>query len=235
MRSTAVRPFALVSLVVALALSDGGCQKRRPAADDDDDEGPAATESGGGGVPSAGAGSGSGSGSGVARPRKRKGQRAYGASADELKALWEEILVAAQKDERQKVHDLLAPLVLTEAEVRALLGDEAGRQLWPRYRAMTETLINRGAVELVGQVYERKYDDIQVVAVDPATASRDDRALLDALVEPLQLYAVRVKKKGDNLGLRYDGFFFRDGRWRTWNQLGKILAAQTPARRDGGQ
>lgn len=231
MRISALRMIALASLVT-IAVADTGCRKRQ-SADEDDDEGPAVTEPG-----STGGGGGSPGAPGATPRRRKKGQRIYGANPEELKALWEDVLAAAQKDDRGKVHDLLAPLPLTEAEVRALLGDEPGRQLWPRYRAMTETLVNRGAVELVAQVYDRKLDDVQVVAIDPATAGAEDRALLDALKEPVQLYSVRVKKKADDRGLRYDGFFFREGRWRTWNQLGKILAAQSPAgagaRRDGG-
>jgi hypothetical protein len=219
--------IALATFVLSL-----GCQKRQTADDDDETTATAPATGDAKGDPTA------------PKPKRKrsKGSRAYGASADELKALWEDILEAAQKDDRGRVHDLLAPLVMSEAELRTLLGDETGRRLWPRYRTMTETLVNRGAVELVAQVYDRKLDDVQVIAIDPKTASSEDRAILDAVKEPIQLYSVRVKKKADDRGLRYDFFFYRDGKWRTGNQLGKILAEQGPAapppstttKRDGG-
>ena len=34
---------------------------------------------------------------------------------------------------------------------------------------------------------------------------------------------MRVRKKSDTLGLRYDFFVYLDGRWRTGNQLGKLI------------
>jgi hypothetical protein len=59
----------------------------------------------------------------------------------------------------------------------------------------------------------------------PASVPRpEDVALARALVAHPTLYSIRFKKNGETLGNRYDFFFYVDGRWRTGNQLGKVLA-----------
>jgi hypothetical protein len=44
-----------------------------------------------------------------------------------------------------------------------------------------------------------------------------------ALTRPIPIYAVRIRRAGDNRGLRYDFFFYMNGHWRTGNQLGQYL------------
>jgi hypothetical protein len=152
--------------------------------------------------------------------------REYPDGADGLRALWLDVLDAAKKDERQRVHDLLASTIMNEDDLQALFGAQAQR-LFPRYKLLMEALVNRGAIELVGQVYDRKCDDIEVLSVEPSgpivNATPADRTVAKALTAPLPIYAVRVKKSGETRGLRYDFFFYRRGRWLTGNQLGKYL------------
>lgn len=145
----------------------------------------------------------------------------YSDGADGLKAMWSDILDAAKKDDRERVHDLLATTLLTDGEMRRLLGAKADALL-PRYHQIMGTLINRGAIELAGNVYEHKYD-----AVD-AFPAEDDK-LAAALVEPHALYGARVRKATEQRGLRYDGFLYLDGRWKTLNQLGKFIDVVAPA------
>jgi hypothetical protein len=133
-----------------------------------------------------------------------------------LKALWTDILDAATHDEREHVHDLMASMILTDAELKALLGPRA-EPLLPKYKSLIGTLVNIGALELCAQVYERKYDTIDVFPDDK------DAHVEPLLVTPHKLWSVRVRKKSDTLGLRYDFFVYLDGRWRTGNQLGKAI------------
>ena len=96
----------------------------------------------------------------------------------------------------------------------------------PRYQALTGTLANIGAVELVATVYEKKYDDVVVTRVDELPADKKDPvdgAAQAALLQKVPMYTVRIKRKTEPSGLRYNFFFYRDGRWRTGNQLGKYL------------
>lgn len=156
----------------------------------------------------------------------------YPDGADGLKALFEDILEAAKKDDRQRVHDLMASTVMSDADLRALFPNAP--TLAGKYSKLMETLVNRGSIELVVQVYERKLDTIEVVAIDPAAkdAGDADRALAKALAAPLKWYSVRIKKAGDAKGLRYDFYFYRNGKWVTGNQLGKFVPGYQP--RDGG-
>jgi hypothetical protein len=159
--------------------------------------------------------------------------RQYPDGPDGLKALFTDVLTAAQKDDRDRVHDLFATLRMSDDDLRALFGPRAAA-LAPRYHLIMETLVNRGSVELVAQVYERKYDDVEVVAIETSGPIREstpaDRAVARALVTPVPLYAVRIKKAGEARGLRYDFFFYRNGKWLTGNQLGKFVDAPV----DGG-
>jgi hypothetical protein len=139
----------------------------------------------------------------------------YAEGADGLRALWVDILDAAKKDDRDRVHDLLATTLLSDAQMKRLFGAKADALL-PRYHMLMGNLINRGAVELVANVYEHKYDAIDAFAAD-------DPALATALVEPHALFAARVRKSSEDRGLRYDGFFTLDGTWKTFNMLGKFV------------
>jgi hypothetical protein len=150
--------------------------------------------------------------------------RHYPDGATGLQEFWSDVLDAAKKDERDRVHDLLATTLLSDEELSALLGAKAG-ELAPRYHALMATFINRGAVELVAQVYERKLDTVEVVAIDPAAkdATPEDRAIAAALTGKVPWYSVRVRRAADTKGLRYDFFFYWNGRWATGNQIGKYI------------
>src|SRR6266542_2678990 len=104
-----------------------------------------------------------------------------------LKQLWSDVLDAAHKDEREHVHDLLATTILSDGELRRLLGPKAD-PLLPRYHQLMAAMVNRGAIELVGQIYEHKYDTID------SFADETDAAVAGALVEPHPLWSVRVRK-----------------------------------------
>ena len=141
-----------------------------------------------------------------------------------LTQLWTDILDAAKGDERERVHDLMATTFMSDAELTRLFGDKTP-PLVPRYHQLMGTLVNRGAVELVANVFDRKYDAIDVIS------DENDAPLTAALVEPHPLYSVRVHKASEPRGLRYDAFFYLDGKWRTANQLGKFVGPPAPPQR----
>ena len=145
----------------------------------------------------------------------------YAAGAEGLRALWSDILDAAKKDDRDRVHDLLATTLLSDAEMKRLFGAAKGEALLPRYHMLMGNLINRGAVELVANVYEHKYDAVDAFAAD-------DAKIAAALVEPHPLFAARVRKASEQRGLRYEAFLYLDGRWKTLNQLGKFVDVVPP-------
>jgi hypothetical protein len=141
----------------------------------------------------------------------------YPDGAAGLKQLWSDILEAAQHDERERVHDLMATTFMSDADLTRLFGP-AAQPLEPRYHQLMGTLVNRGAVEFVANVFDRRYDAIDVIA------DENDGALQAALVEPHPLWSVRVHKASETRGLRYDAYLYLDGKWRTANQLGKFVA-----------
>jgi hypothetical protein len=143
-------------------------------------------------------------------------QPQYADGADGLKAMWSDILDAARKDDRERVHDLLATTLLSDDEMRRLFGPKADALL-PRYHQLMGTLINRGAVEFVAQVYEHKYDTIDAFPDD------NSAAVPAALVEPHALWSARVHKATETRGLRYDGYLYIDCKWKCLNQLGKFI------------
>lgn len=141
----------------------------------------------------------------------------YPDGAAGLKQLWSDIIDAAQHDERERVHDLMATTFMSDAELARLFGP-ATPPLVPRYHQLMGTLVNRGAVEFVANVFDRRYDAVDVIA------DENDGALAAALVEPHPLWSVRVHKASETRGLRYDAFLYLDGKWRTANQLSKFVA-----------
>ena len=150
----------------------------------------------------------------------------YQSGPDELSRLWHDILAACKADDRNRVHELMRSFVMTQPQLSSLLGPVQGQALWARYQAMLGSLVNAGAVELVAHVYEKKYDDISVTRVDqlPVIEQTDtDRAVLAALLNRPPIYTVRVKRKTESKGLRYDFFVYLDGYWRSGNLLGKFL------------
>src|SRR5689334_9630290 len=85
--------------------------------------------------------------------------KSYPDGADGLKQLWSDIVTAAIKDDRERVHVLMASLTMSDDDINWLFGDELARKLQPRYLPMIATLVNIGAMELVAQISDRKYDD----------------------------------------------------------------------------
>lgn len=152
----------------------------------------------------------------------------YGDTPAELQRFWTDVLVACQTDDRGRVHDLLTSLTMTPAELTSLIGPAKAAELGSRYKAMMASLSNVGGVELVAQVYEKKYDDVVVTRTAPPDLNPTDQEVFKALVVPTTLYTVRVKKKTAASGLRYDFFVYRNGFWRSGNLLGKYLGPPPP-------
>jgi hypothetical protein len=157
----------------------------------------------------------------------------YADGPDGLREFATDVLDAVKKDDRDRVHDLLATTIMSDDDLSSLLGAQA-TEIAPRYHKLMETLVNRGAVELVAQVYERKLDTVEVMAIDAKAkdATAEDRALAAVLQQSVPVYSIRFKKAGDVRGLRYDFFVYRGGKWVTGNQIAKYLSTYKPP--DGG-
>jgi hypothetical protein len=148
--------------------------------------------------------------------------RIYAPTGEGLRELWLDILTAAHKDQRERVRDLMASMVMTQEDLVALFGRERAQYLAPRYAPLMKRVVFQGSLELVAQVYERKYDDVETFIVD-GKANAVDGATVASLPSGIQVFGVRLKRKEDKLGLRYDFFVYRRERWLTGNQIGKYL------------
>jgi hypothetical protein len=165
----------------------------------------------------------------------------YPDGADGLQQLFADVLKAGQADDRDRVRELFQSLKMTRPELDGLFGARAAELASP-YEEMMSSLMNRGAVELVALIYEKKYDEVEVRPLslevplaDGTTLApgervygplprADEAALARDLVRRPPLYTVGLRKHGAIGGSRYNFFFYSGGHWRTGNELGKLLA-----------
>src|SRR5262249_5593564 len=114
----------------------------------------------------------------------------YPDGPDGLRKFATDLLDAARRDDRDRGPDPPATTMMSDEDLTALVGAQAS-ELAPRYHKLMETLVNRGAIELVAQVYERKLDSVEVMAIDAKSkdATAEDRALAAALQQPVPVYS----------------------------------------------
>jgi hypothetical protein len=157
---------------------------------------------------------------------------AYADGPAGLHKLWSDLSTAARKEQPEKVISLLSSLTLTRDELTRLLGSEAATAHWPRYQAMMSELTHLGGLELVEQIQHRHFDEVVVLLQStqpPAELTATERKVQHALVEPVPLYSVRLKRAAEPRGIRYEFFVYLDGRWRTGSLLGQVLPAEPAA------
>jgi hypothetical protein len=160
----------------------------------------------------------------------------YPDGADGLKQLWTDILAKANAGDADGLRGVLEKMVLTDADFAALFGEEKGKELAPRYAQDVAKLWPGEAANLVARVKDRKYDEVEVTE---DTASKDpsgrDRKVLMALKEGTKMYSVRIKRKGDKTGTRYDYLFFVNGGWKAGSKkFPKLLGGEEQKGGDKG-
>lgn len=141
-----------------------------------------------------------------------------------VQRLWEDILSACRKDDRERVHELIASMALSKEQLAGLIGAEAAVEGWPSYQFQVGSMANAGAVELVAFVYDKKLDEVVVQRADALPAAEQgatDKAVLRRLKQPHPIYTVTLRRKPAQKGLRYESLIYVDGRWRTLAPLGK--------------
>ena len=149
----------------------------------------------------------------------------YPEGVDGLKQLWGDLLKKAGDGDADGLKAMLDKMILTDADFAALLGDEKAKEVAPKYVDKVAKLWPGEAVNLIAKVKDRKYDEVEV---SEATAAKDatgrDRKVLIALKEGTKMYSVRIKRKGEKTGTRYDSFFYVNGGWKAGtNALPKLL------------
>ena len=135
-----------------------------------------------------------------------------------------DLLAAAERDDREQLANLFASTVLTPEEWTAVFGG-AATPFGARYQSTMAELVKRAPVELVAQVYENKYDSVEVMPIVPDANETHptDRAIARALRTPLRWFSLRLYRRDRPGGLLYRCFFFWNGHWRTANSVGRWL------------
>ncbi len=148
--------------------------------------------------------------------------------ADGLKALFTAVLTAAQGGDEAAVRKHLEAMKMTEADFKALFAEDRAAELLKLYSESFDTVfLAEAPADICRKVKERGYDEVEAydVAGDVSKQRPDDKKTIAALKEPAaaRMFSVRLKKKGQQAGLRYDSFFFREGRWVTGLRLAMLL------------
>lgn len=164
---------------------------------------------------------------GVARADEGGEAKTYGEGVDGLKGLWSDVLAKAQSGDEAAVRGLLEKMVMSEEDFAAVFPEDKAKEVAGRYAEKFVKAWPNEAKNLVTKVKERNYDDVEVIehvaSKDGSGGDKSDKKVLSALKEGTKMYIVRVKKKGDKTGLRYDSFFFVNGNWKTGLKLLKLL------------
>lgn len=132
-----------------------------------------------------------------------------------LEAEFREIVETAKTGDADAVATALQEHLATEADLKAVFG-EAGAAAWPGYREKISEAVRREAGRVIVEQVGRGLTEVEVEPVGPVYPERTtpgDQQMLDAMVEKRPMYTVRLHAPGEELGLRLNGFVFRDGRW----------------------
>ena len=107
---------------------------------------------------------------------------------------------------------------MTQADLEALFTPAVASQLWPKYRDVIASDMRKEVVALVTSRIKAGFDTIdciRVSTVKPKETTRGDLAMMNAMTRPPKMYTVRLRPKNAELGLRFNGFVFVNGRWRS--------------------
>lgn len=104
---------------------------------------------------------------------------------------------------------------LTQEQLIRLFGPERGARLWPAYRDTVFGAVKAEAgTVLVREITQNGRTEPWVEKIGPAwpaATTKGDLKLLDNMVAKRPMYTVRLRKPGEQLGLRLNGFIYIDG------------------------
>lgn len=135
-----------------------------------------------------------------------------------LRKAFEAVVEAAQRGDEAAILTELERFLLTREELIALFGPEVGAAVWPGYGDQVAGSLRKEAAPVIIERVKDGLTEVYVERVGPAYPARTtpgDKALLDRFVpRGLAMYTVRLRKPGETLGLRFNGFVHHGGRWR---------------------
>ena len=117
-----------------------------------------------------------------------------------------------------KARAFLEGFALTQPQMITLFGPERGAKAWMGYsEKVLPALVTEAGPVLVREITEEKRTEAWVEPVGPAypgATTRGDQQILDALVDKRPVYTARLRRPGELLGLRLNGFVYIDGAWK---------------------
>ena len=152
------------------------------------------------------------------------------ADPEQLKGIWSDILAKALAGEEDAVRDQLTKMTMQEDDFIATFGDKKGPEIAARYKAKFAEHWPNEAKNILRKVKEKQSDEVEVYEITADTVAPEDKTLeekkrLLPLLKPgTKMYCVKIKKKGEKTGLRYDCLFFANGQWKAGLMVWKLLA-----------
>lgn len=154
---------------------------------------------------------------------------------DGLRQVWADVLTKAHAGDEDGVRAIIEKMIMTTEDFTAVFG-EKGAELAGKYTDKYVKHWPNEAKNIVLKVKERDYDEVDVAdTTDPSYAPNDPReeadlkAIRPALKEGTKMYRVKLKKKGEKAGLRYESFFYVNGSWKTGLKVARLFEKSTAA------
>lgn len=118
----------------------------------------------------------------------------------------------------EKATAFVEQFALTKPQMLTLFGPNKGEAAWTGYTEKILPALKAEAGEvLVREIVQEKRTEAWVEPVGPAwpgATTRGDQHILDALVTQRPVYTARLRRPGEVLGLRLNGFVYIDGAWK---------------------
>lgn len=139
---------------------------------------------------------------------------------DDARVVHNDFLGLIEDAKRKDAAAIMARLekyLLTREELVVLFGPEVGEAAWAGYGGDIASKLRAEAPQMLIDRVAEGYTEVHVGGVGPAypaATTPGDQRMLDALKKKRLMYSVWLRKPGEHLGLRFNGFIFHEGRWR---------------------
>jgi len=164
-------------------------------------------------------------------PDKTAENRAKQSSPYKIVRDFKELVAAARANDRKKILRTIETYLLTAPEFDLLFGEKLGRTLWSKYRDVIAAKLRKEIVDVLISRVKAGFDQIDIIQVStvrPKDTTRGDLAIINAMKHRPTMFSIRLRKKNEALGLRFNGFIHVKGRWRSLFKAYDFLPKEPP-------
>jgi hypothetical protein len=154
----------------------------------------------------------------------------YGDGKDGLTSLWKDLMAAANDGKEDVVKGLLSGMVMSADDFKAVFKDEAkAKEFAGKYADKYAKKWAGDAKGMSAKIKDKGFDNVIVVDVtaDAKQQTGNDKKIVPLLKDGQKMYCVRLAKGDKKVGLRYDSFFFVNGKWVTGLRLGAFVGGDS--------